>query len=128
MKKYTRSNGYVALLTVIILSAVVTVIATSLVLLGLGHSRTALSEVQSASAKVAADSCAEEALKQVRLVASYTGNGNLTLLNSTCMYSVTANATSSVTATGVSGNTTRRVIIDIQSRTPSIVMTKWQEG
>ncbi|MEI6228436.1 MAG: hypothetical protein WCP11_00185 [Candidatus Saccharibacteria bacterium] len=126
MNEYDK--GYVALLTVVILGVVAAVIATSLVLLGLGHSRTALSEVQSASAKAAADSCAEEGLKQIRLSASYTGTGSLTLSNATCTYSVSASATSSVTATGISGNVTRRVTIDISSRTPSLVFTKWQEG
>ena len=126
--KNSNNSGYIALLTVIILGVVVTVVATSLVLLGLGHTRTSLSEIQSASAKSAADSCAEEALKQIRLSASFVGNGNLTLSGSTCSYVVISASTSSVIATGVSGNSTRRVIVDISSRTPSIIFTKWQEG
>jgi hypothetical protein len=112
---------------VIVLGAVVTMIATSLVILGIGHSKSALSEFQSASAKVAADSCADEALKQIRLSSSFTGSGNLVLSNSTCTYAVTNNSTASVTSVGLSGNSTRRVTIDISARTPSIIFTKWQE-
>lgn len=125
--KNTNNSGYIALITVLILGVVVSVIATSLVLLGLGHARTSLSVVQSASAKSAADACTEEALRQIRLVSSFTGSGNLTFTSSTCSYTVINSTTSSIISTGVSGNTTRRVNVDISSRTPSIVFTNWQE-
>ena len=124
----SAKRGYVALMTVIILSVVATVVATSLVLLGLGYSRTALSESQSAMAKSAADACAEDALRQIRLVSSFGGNGGLTLTNATCTYVVSSNATGSVIAIGYSGNITRRVTIDISARIPNIAFTKWQEN
>lgn len=123
-----KNSGYVALLTVIIMGAVVTVVATSLVLLGLGHSRSSLSESQAASAKSAADACAESALVQIRLSSSFTGSGNLVLAGSTCTYTVANTITSSIVATGVSGNSTRRVTVDLFLRTPTIVFTKWQEN
>ena len=122
----SRSSGYVAILTVIILGIVVTVIATNLVLLGLGHTRSSLSESQSASAKSAADACTEAALKQIKIVPAFIGSGGLTLSGSTCTYTVSAAVTSSITATGLSGNSTRRVVVDLLSRTPNIVFTKWQ--
>lgn len=121
-------SGYVALLTVIIMGAVVTVIAASLVLLGLGHSRSSLSESQAASAKSAADACIESALVQIRLSSSFTGNGSLTLSGSTCTYIVSNTVTSSIVAVGVSGSSTRRVTVDLSSRSPNIIFTKWQEN
>lgn len=127
-KALINNSGYVALLTVIIMGAVVTVIATSLVLLGLGHSRSSLSESQAASAKSAADACTESALVQIRLSSSFTGSGNLTLSGSTCTYTVANTVTSSIVAVGVSGNSTRRVTVDLSSRTPTIIFTKWQEN
>jgi len=127
MKKRSDS-GYIALITVIVLGVVVSVVATSLVLLGLGYSRTSLSEMQSASAKSAADACIEDALRQVRLSSSFTGTGNLTLTNASCSYTVTNATTSSIVSFGISGNVTRRVTVDISSRTPTILFTKWQEG
>lgn len=123
-----NNSGYVALLTVIVMGAVVTVIATSLVLLGLGHSRSSLSESQAASAKSAADACTENALVQIRLLSSFTGSGNLTLSGSTCTYIIANTVTSSIVAVGVSGNSTRRVTVDLSLRTPTIVFTKWQEN
>jgi hypothetical protein len=123
-----NNSGYVAILTVMILGIIVTVIAASLVLLGLGHTRSSLSESQSANAKSAADACTEAALKQIRFVPTYTGSDGLTLSGSTCTYTVSAAVTSSITATGVSGNSTRRVVVDLSSRTPNIIFTKWQEN
>jgi hypothetical protein len=126
--KSSNNSGYIALITVIVLGVVVSVVATSLVLLGLGYTRTSLSEMQSASAKSAADACVEDALRQIRLSSGFTGTGNLTLSNASCSYTVTNTITSSIVSTGVSGNSTRRVTVDISSRTPTIVFTKWQEG
>lgn len=121
-------SGYIALLTVIIMGAVVTVIAASLVLLGLGHSRSSLSESQAASAKSAADACIESTLVRIRLSSSFTGNGSLALSGSTCTYTVSNTITSSIIATGISGNSTRRVTVDLSSRSPNIVFTRWQEN
>lgn len=126
--KTIRETGYIAMLTVVILGVVVTVITTSIVLLGLGHTRSSLSENQSSIAKSMADTCAEIALKQIRLNPAFTGSGNLSLSGATCNYTVISAVTSSISSTGVSGNSTRRVTIDLSSRVPSIVFTKWQEN
>lgn len=126
--KSEMQSGYVALLTVIILGIIVSVIATSLVLLGLGHTRTSLSEVQSASSKSAADACTEAALRQIRLTPAFTGSGGLTLSGSTCTYVISAATTSSILSVGTSGNSIRRVAVDLSSRTPNIIFTKWQEN
>lgn len=120
--------GYVALMTVLILGVVASVIATSLVMMGLDHSRTALSESRSAIAKSAADACIDDALRQIRLVPSYAGTGNLTLADATCSYTVIAASTSSITAMGISGNSTRRATVNLSARMPNIVISKWEEN
>ena len=123
-------KGYVALMTVIVLGAVATVVATSLVLLGLGHSKTALIESQSSQAKSAADACVEDALRQIRLLSSYTGNGSLTLSSTSCTYTVTNTGgnTRQITASGISGNNTRRITANISALSPNIVFSQWQEN
>jgi hypothetical protein len=126
--KYNNHSGYVALLTVLVLGVIATTVATSLVLLGLGHTRTSLSEIQSASAKTAADACVDDALRQIKLTPSFTGNGSLTMPNSSCNYTVINSSTSSISATGISGNVTRRVTVDLSARAPNIIYTKWQES
>lgn len=120
-------KGYISLIAVTVIGAVVTVVAMGLVLLGLGHTRTSLSEIQSANALAAANSCAEEALNQIGLSSIYTGTGGLTLANATCTYTVIAASTSSIVATGVSGSVTRAVDIDLSARSPSITFTSWQD-
>jgi hypothetical protein len=126
---HNTKKGYVALITVVILGVVATVVATSLVLLGLGHSRSALSENQTSQAKTAADACAEDALRQIRLSSSYTGTGNLTLTGATCSYTVTntGGTTRQVVSSGVSGPNTRKNTILISALSPNIVFTSWQE-
>lgn len=130
--KYLKNGGkgYVALMTVIVLGVVATVVATSLVILGLGHSRSALSENQTAQAKVAADACSEEALKQISLSSSYTGTGNLTLSTGVgCSYTVTNTGGPSrqITSSGTSGPNIRKETITITAVTPNIVFSSWQE-
>jgi hypothetical protein len=126
--KSSNNSGYIALMTVIILGVVVSVVATSLVLLGLGYTRTSLSELKWASAKFAAEACTEDALRQIRLVPAFTGTGNLTLSNSTCSYTVSSSTTSSILSTGISGNSTHRIIVDLSSRTPVVTFTRWRDG
>ena len=125
----TAKKGYVALLTVIILGVVATVVATSLIMLGLGHSRSALSENQTTQAKAGADACAEEALRQIRLSSAYVGTGNLTLTSATCSYTVTNTGgnTRQIVVSGVSGPNTRKLTILITALTPNIVFSSWQE-
>ena len=123
-------NGYVALVTVIVLGSVATLVASTLLLLGLGHTRTALTESQSIQARASADACVEESLRQLRLSSSFTGTGNLILSGSSCSYNVvnTGGSTRQIITSGISGNSTRRNTVDVLSLSPNIVFNKWQEN
>ena len=83
-----RSGGYIALITVLVTGAVGVAITVSLILLGLGSSRTSFSLEQSNQAKALANACSEEALQQIRDSTPFTGTGNLTLGRGTCAYAV----------------------------------------
>jgi len=77
---YTNSScynkkGYVVLLSILIVGAVGMAVTVSLLLLGLGSSRTSFAYEQSGYAKSLASACAEEALQQVRDSTSFTGSG-----------------------------------------------------
>ncbi len=84
-----RSNGYIALVTILVIGAVGAAVAVSVILLGLGSSRTSFALEQSNQAKALANACAEEALQQIRDSTPYTGTGDLTLGQGTCSYAVT---------------------------------------
>ena len=128
-KNYHKQKGYIALLTVIIIGAVATVVATSVVLLGLGQSRSALSESQSVQARAAADACTEKALELIRLTSYYTGTGSLTVTGGSCSYTVTntGGTTRQITASGTVGNNVRKNTVSITALSPTIVYSSWQE-
>ena len=88
---YTQKRGgYVVLLGVLIVGAIGISVTLSLLLLGLGSSRTSFASEQSFQAKALASACAEEGLQQIRDTMSYTGTGGLTLGQGSCTYVVSS--------------------------------------
>lgn len=126
-KNYQR--GYIALITVLVTGAIGAAIAVSLLLLGLGSSRTSFSLEQSNQAKALANACAEEALQQIRDSVPFEGTGSLTLGQGTCSYTVTklTGQNRTIIATGTVGIVVRKVSIALDQITPSINITSWQE-
>ena len=126
---YRRSeSGYVALLSVLIVGAVATAIALTLLLSGTDNQRLSLVSQQSAQARALAGSCAEEALQVLHDNTTYTGTGSLTLSTGSCTYTVSNTAgTRSILATGTVQNVTRKVQAYAIISSSSISITSWQE-
>lgn len=122
-------SGFVTLLTTLFLVAIGGVVATSVLLLGLGASRTSFAQEQSAQARALANACAEEALQQIRDSTPFTGTGSLTLGQGTCSYTVTSGGgqNRTVTSSGTVGTIVRKVSISIDKINPKINVTSWQE-
>ena len=125
-----NKKGYVALITVLISGAIGVAIATSLLLLGLGSSRTSFALEQSNQAKALANACAEEALQQIRDSTPFTGTGSLTLGQGTCGYTVVNDGgeNRTVTASGTVGTVVRKIKIIVNTINPAINLTSWQEA
>ncbi len=124
-----RKQGYIMLLSILIIGAVGVSITVSLLLLGLDSSRSSFTLQQSLQAKSLSNTCAEQALEQVRTNTSFSGSGNVTLPTGTCTYTVTntGGETRSVTATGTAGSIIRKTQVTISSITPQIVLHSWTE-
>ena len=124
-----RSKGYIALITVLVTGAVGAAITVSLILLGLGSSRTSFSLEQSNQAKALANACAEEALQQIRDSTAFTGTGSLTLGQGTCGYTVVNDGgeNRTVTASATVGTVVRKIKIIVNAINPAINITSWQE-
>ena len=124
-----RSDGFITLISVLVVGAVGVAIMLSLILLGLGSSRTSFAVEQSSQAKALANACAEEALQQIRDSTPFTGTGSLTLGQGTCSYTVTSQGGSNrtVTASGTVGTIVRKLKIIINQINPTITVTSWQE-
>lgn len=125
----SNQSGYIALITVLVGSAVSVAVALALLLAGTDNQRAALVTQQSAQARGLASACAEEALQQIFNSSSFTGNGNLTLGQGTCTYSVTNTGGSNrtIVATGTVNGIVRKLNVYATIGASSISITSWQE-
>ncbi len=126
-KKYQK--GYIALITVLVIGAVGLTVTTSVILLGLGSSRTSFTIEQSNQAKALANACAEEALQKIVDSIPFEGTGDLSLDQGTCTYTVTklTGQNRTITASGAVGTIIRKVNIVLDKITPNVNITSWQE-
>ena len=124
-----KQDGYVALLSVLVVGAVATAIGVTLLVLGADSQRETLVTQQSVQARGLADACVEEALQQLHDSASFTGTDTLTLATGSCTYTVapTGPSTHTVTATATVGNVVRKVAVYVTMSSSSISVTSWQE-
>ena len=127
---YNRNRkGFITLLSIVVVGAVGVAITASLILLGLGSSRTSFTNEQSNQVRALANACVEEALQQIRDSVQFTGSGSLTLGQGTCNYTVTSQGGQdrTITASGTVGTITRKVKVIINKINPTIQVVSWQE-
>lgn len=122
-------RGYVALLSVIFISAIGVIIMTSVIASGVNASRTDFSTQQLGIARSMASSCAEEALQRILESGISSGADNLTLAPGSCSYIISSTGGQNITikSTGVLDTITARVLVVIATTTPSIILSSWQE-
>lgn len=122
-------NGYIALTSILIISAIVLLIALSTGLLSISELNMGLEKNQSAEAYYLASACAEQGLQEIRNSDSFTGTGNLSLENGNCSYDVsqTGGENRTVEASGIVNNIIRKIKISLDTINPNINITSWQE-
>lgn len=128
-KNYNKyQGGYVALVSVLIAGAAGAAVAVSLILLGLGSSRTSFALQQSGQAKALANACAEEALEQIRDNRRFTGTGSLILGQGSCTYTVWGGGRNKTIRTlGSVGAIARKIEIEAEVLITQINIISWQE-
>ncbi len=82
-------NGFVLLSNILIIGFAALLIGSVLLVLGLPTLRSSVVYQRKTEALALNQSCAEEALFQIRQFPTYTGSANVTLNNRICSYSVT---------------------------------------
>lgn len=126
-----QQKGFITLISVLVVGAVGVAITLSLIQLGLGSSRTSFAVEQSNQAKALTNSCAEEALQQIRDSVSFTGSGNLAIGQGTCVYTVANQGGSNraISASGTVDSIIRKVsiILTVNAINSRITVTSWQE-
>lgn len=126
---WCNNSGYITLISVLVVGAVGIAVTLSLILLGLGSSRTSFAVEQSNQAKALVNACAEEAMQQIRDSTPFIGNGNFALGQGVCSYAVTSQGEQNrtITASSAVGAIARKVKIVIDKITPMIQVVLWQE-
>jgi hypothetical protein len=126
---FKLNRGYIALTMVMIIGAVSIAITSTLLLLGIAYSKTATSVVSGQEARGFAEACVEDALRAINQDTTYTTSSNVVInfTDGSCNYSVTgAPPTKTITATGTSGNATKRLTVTTSQTTPTITVNSWQ--
>jgi predicted chitinase len=123
-------QGYIALISILIISALVVLIATSASLLGISESKMGLQENQASEALYLSTACAEEALMKLKENINYSGNETLTFERGSCLIlpiEGTGNTNRIVKTTATTSNQTRKIKIEINRINPDMEISLWQE-
>lgn len=125
-----QENGYIAVMTVLILGAVATAIGITLLLTGTDAQRITLGEQQSRQARSLAIACGQEALQQVHDNIAFTANNtSMSLGQGSCRYSVGVSGGSArlISASGTVGGVTRKIQANVTINASTITVGNWQD-
>lgn len=126
--KYT--DGYITLITVLVILVVCTVIATSLLVFGTDWLQTSQATEEATRARNAADSCTETALALISADNAFTGTNSLTISVSpsvNCIYTVSGSApTKTIVVSGASNTATKKLTTITSQVAPNIIISSSQ--
>lgn len=127
-KNVKNQEGFVALLTIILVSAAVLIMAFSASFLGLGSLEGGYTKVSGDKAFWMADSCMDEALERLRINGSYTGS-NLSLGDASCIISVVDNGDSKSIVVNASStdNHYKNISATVDDTAGYIILSNWNE-
>lgn len=132
MNSKNKQQGFIVLISVIVMCAIGTTLASSLILLGLAYGQSNRSFGRYVQTGFLASSCAEYALENLQENDEYSGNENLILSSGQChIFSVdNSNSTFTIRVEGTTEEIARRIIIKAKRlNTPSagMMVISWQE-
>ncbi len=125
-----RRPAYVFLLTVLVIGAIASAAATSLVLLGIARQQSSLTASQSAQALEMARTCVERGLRSLRLDLAYDGGVGVTLSEGSCVIRHLGGGGNSdrvLCTEGRSGYAVRRLEVGVRRVLPSTRIAFWNE-
>lgn len=120
-------RGYITLITVILVSAVVLAIATTVSLLAIGEAQSSFSLFSGEDALQFVEGCTEDALLKSRASAAYTG-GVITRPEGTCSVTVSkAGNVWTVTVTSAATQYKRTIQTVFTRGETAVTLTSWKE-
>lgn len=130
MISQTTRNGYILLITILVIGAVASAILSSLMLLGISANQVSFSVLQANQSLANAQACAEYGLKKLRESPSYAGNEFLTVGTDQCEILTIGgigNNNRVLCAEGRVGDSIRRLEVVINQVLPQTKIYSWQE-
>jgi len=122
-----NERGQIALISLLIILAVVLTIGLSVNLLSIGEMKMGFTESESSKTFYSADACIEEALMRLKRDPDYNG-GNLNVDNIYCIITITANGNQRViTSEGIVGNKVRKIEMVINFVGRKMEVVSWKE-
>jgi len=121
-----KTQGFVALVIVLIISAIALLIGLSISLLSVGEIKMSLQKSQSSQSYYLANLCAEEALMKLKDDIDYPGEILNNIENGSCIISVEGNWIVKVSANF--SNQTKKIKIIISQISPQMIIISWQEA
>lgn len=125
-----RMQGYIALISIIIISALLLLVASFANLFSIGESQMGLEESQSWQAFYLAAACAEEALMSLKEDTNYQGSETLIFDNGTCDIMTiggSGNEDRTIDVLGRSQNSIRKIKVEVEQVNPEMVIRLWKE-
>lgn len=124
-----RQQGYIALMSVLLISAIGVGIMISVVASGINASKTDFSLQQGGAARSIASSCIEEALQKILETATTSSNSSLAIGSGTCQYLISSTGGQNITifATGTLSTVVSKIKVVIATTTPAITLSSWEE-
>ena len=130
IQRHSQRPGYVFLISVLFVSAIVISAIASYTLISIGSLQNGMTFRASTQALENSNTCMEIGLMNLFLDSGYTGNESLVLDDGTCEILQPGgygNDSRTLCVEGMSGNYTRRMEVIISSLLPSIQVYSWQE-
>lgn len=127
--KNEAKKGYIALLSVIMISAIGAAIMISVISSGISASKTDFSLQQLGGARSMASSCAEEALQKILETGTTSSSGVLTIVSGNCSYVISSQNGQNImiNSTGFLGTVTSKVQVIVATTSPGLTLSSWSE-
>ena len=129
MKKI-KKNGYIALMAVLIIGAVVLNVAIASTIISILSSKNGLISQDLTAATELANACAEKALMDLKEHPTYSGNETITLGSGTCQVLPIDNLggdNRQIKVVGNVNNRLRKIKINLTAINPTMTVTSWLE-
>ena len=122
-------SGYVLLLSTLVVGAVGTAIATSILMLSVGNNLNSLAAEQSAQALANATACMEDTLEQLRLDDTYVGDTTINFEQGSCTIEpvVVSGGFHVIQVTGTVNTIVRKLEVEVDDIGPPTVIESWRD-